>query len=288
MSLQIPFLLQYNYVNSTNLQAGRWWDCFIHTLDEDPKSVWKFDLEVLISDTTIFKHPDRDIVHRKSQAANFKARLYHAWHWAFPIRGSSVACLKCLEQRDEKAGLRLQKRSQVLHEKYWRALHASVVIRSRLESGSQCPSLEPWPDPTLSTQGREKSNTQVVFHKCSHFPCFSSSQHNKWDNKWCQDIWILCPIPLYMWSCLLAESSTLLWRQRFQFSCLGNESGPGAGLGKGEAITSTHAAQVHICKDELWRRWRQWWCLAWRPCLQGSCDLSDELDTNQLNAESVI
>lgn len=80
-------------------------------LGDGPKSLWESQLETLISDATSFKHPDRDIVHRKSLAVTFKTRIYHAWDWALPVRGSLVAHLKSLAQRGGKAGVGLKGRS---------------------------------------------------------------------------------------------------------------------------------------------------------------------------------
>lgn len=47
-----------------------------------------------------------------------------------------------------------------------------MVISSQLESRSQCsrcPNFEPWRDSKWSSQSREKSDTRVIFHKCSRF-----------------------------------------------------------------------------------------------------------------------
>lgn len=71
-------------------------------LGDGPKSLWESWWETLISDATSFKHLDRDIVCRKSLAVNFKARIYHAWDWALPVRDSLVAHLKSLAQKLER------------------------------------------------------------------------------------------------------------------------------------------------------------------------------------------
>ena len=124
------------------------------------------------------------------------------------------------------------------------------------------------------------------------FSSVSSSEHNKWDNKWCQDIWILCPIPLFMWSYV----SWLSWMLCYEGSIF-NSAAWGKGPVPGQAWEKVKPSPAlvqhnhHTYRDKPWRRWLQWWWwwwLAWRSCLQDSCDLSSWLYIYQLNSESVL
>lgn len=138
-----------------------------------------------------------------------------------------------------------------------------MVISSHLESRSQCspcPSLEPWPDPMWSSQSREKNNTQVIFHKCSHFLRLVPQRIINGIISGVRTFGFCVPF------LFLCEAMSLHWVEHsvmktavFNSAAWGKGPVPGQAWEKVKPSPALVQHKHHTYRDKPWRRWLQWW-----------------------------